>query len=61
MTLTSAIDAYLTLKRSLGAGLKTQETMLRAFGRALGEIPLDALSSAIIGSRRSISWELIVS
>ncbi len=37
MTLTSAIDAYLTLKRSLGAGLKAQETMLRAFGRALGE------------------------
>jgi integrase/recombinase XerD len=45
MTLTSAIDAYLTLKRSLGAGLKAQETILRAFGRALGEIPLDAISA----------------
>jgi len=46
MTLTSAIDAYLTLKRSLGAGLQAQETMLRAFGRVLGEIPLDAISAA---------------
>src|SRR5713101_3372393 len=45
MTLTSAIDAYLTLKRSLGAGLKAQETILRAFGRALGEIPLDAIAA----------------
>ena len=45
MTLTSAIDAYLTLKRSLGACLKAQETILRAFGRALGEIPLDAISA----------------
>ena len=41
MTRTSAIDASLTLKRSLGAGLQAQETMLRAFGRVLGEIPLD--------------------
>ena len=45
MTRTRAIDAYLTLKRSLGAGLKAQETILRAFGRALGEIPLDAISA----------------
>lgn len=45
MTLTSAIDAYLTLKRSLGAGLQAQETILRAFGRALGEIPLDAIAA----------------
>jgi len=45
MTLTSAIDASLTLKRSLGAGLKAQETILRAFGRALGDIPLDAIAA----------------
>jgi len=45
MTLTSAIDAYLTLKRSLGAGLKAQETILRAFGRALGDIPLGAIAA----------------
>ena len=48
MTLTSAIDASLTLKRSLGAGLQAQETMLRAFGRVLGEIPLDAIAAARI-------------
>ena len=45
MTLTSAIDAYVTLKRSLGAGLQAQESILRAFGRALGEIPLDAITA----------------
>jgi site-specific recombinase XerD len=45
MTRTSAIDAYLTLKRSLGAGVKAQETILRAFGRALGDIPLDAIAA----------------
>ena len=45
MTLTSAIDAYLTLKRSLGAGLKAQQTILRAFSRTVGDIPLDAISA----------------
>ena len=35
MTLTSAIDAYVTLKRSLGAGLQAQASILRAFGRAV--------------------------
>jgi site-specific recombinase XerC len=45
MTLTSAIDAYLTLKRSLGAGLQAQASMLRAFGRAVGDIPLDAITA----------------
>ncbi|MDH3599030.1 MAG: hypothetical protein OEU26_05250 [Candidatus Tectomicrobia bacterium] len=45
MTLISAIDAYLTLKRSLGAGLKSQETILRVFSRTVGDIPLDAISA----------------
>ena len=45
MPLTSAIDAYLTLKRSLGAGLQAQESILRAFGRAVGDIPLDAITA----------------
>jgi integrase/recombinase XerD len=50
MTLTSAIDGYLTLKRSLGAGLQTQESMLRAFGRAVGDIPLDAIAAEACAS-----------
>ena len=45
MTLTSAIDGYLTLTRSLGAGLQAQASMLRAFGRAVGDIPLDAIAA----------------
>jgi integrase/recombinase XerD len=45
MTLTSAINAYVTLKRSLGAGLQAQESILRAFGRAVGDIPLDAITA----------------
>jgi len=45
MTLTSAIDGYLTLKRSLGAGLQAQESILRAFGRAVGDIPLDTIAA----------------
>jgi hypothetical protein len=45
MTLTSAIDGYLTRKRSLGAGVQAQESILWAFGRALGDIPLDAIAS----------------
>jgi len=47
MTLTSAIDGYLTLKRSLGAGLQAQESILRAFGRAVGDIPLDAITAEV--------------
>jgi integrase/recombinase XerD len=44
MTLTDAIEAYLTLKRSLGAVFTSQASILRAFGRTLGDIPLDAVS-----------------
>lgn len=45
MTLTTAIEAYVTLKRSLGAVFTAQEAILRAFGRTLGDIPLEAISA----------------
>ena len=45
MMLTDAIEAYLRLKRSLGAVFTAQETILRAFGRTLGDIPLEAISA----------------
>lgn len=44
MTLTRAIEAYVTLKRSLGAVFTAQAAILHAFGRAVGDIPLDAIS-----------------
>jgi integrase/recombinase XerD len=47
MTLTSAIDAYLTLKRSLGTVFTAQASILRAFGRAVGDMPLDAISTEV--------------
>ena len=37
MTLTESIDAYLTLKRSLGAVFSADTRVLRSFGRAFGE------------------------
>jgi len=37
MTLTSAIDGYLTLKRSSGPACR-RSIILRAFGRAVGDI-----------------------
>jgi integrase/recombinase XerD len=45
MRLSSAIEAYLTLKRSLGAVFTAQESILRAFGRILGDIPLETISA----------------
>lgn len=45
MTLTHAIDTYLTLKRSLGALFSNQEVILRAFSRAVGDLPLDTISA----------------
>ena len=45
MPLTSAIDADVMLKRSLGAGWQAQETILRACGRAVGAIPRDAMAA----------------
>jgi integrase/recombinase XerD len=43
MTLTDAIDSYLTLKRSLGAVFSAETRILHSFGRALGDIPLDTI------------------
>jgi site-specific recombinase XerD len=45
MTLTDAIEAYVTLKRSLGAVFTAQASILRAFGRTLGDISLDTISA----------------
>ncbi|ETX08294.1 tyrosine-type recombinase/integrase [Candidatus Entotheonella palauensis] len=50
MTLTEAIEAYLTLKRSLGAIFSSQASILRAFGRTLGDIPIDTISSEACSS-----------
>ncbi len=43
MTLTEAIEAYIALKRSLGAVFSAETRILRSFGRALGDIPLDTI------------------
>jgi len=45
MTLATAIEAYVALKRSLGAVFTAQEAILRAFARTLGDIPLEAISA----------------
>ncbi len=45
MTLSTAIEAYVALKRSLGAVFKAQEPILRAFDRTLGDIALEAISA----------------
>ncbi|MGB5192880.1 MAG: tyrosine-type recombinase/integrase [Polyangiales bacterium] len=43
MTLNEAVDAYITMKRSLGAVFSTDTRILRSFARALGDIPLDTV------------------
>lgn len=45
MTLLPAIEAYVELKRSLGAVFSTDARILRSFGRSLGDVPLDAISA----------------
>jgi len=45
MTLLPAIDAYVELKRSLGAVFSTDSRILRSFGRSLGDAPLGAISA----------------
>lgn len=47
MTLTDAIEAYITLKRSLGAVFTSQASILRAFGRTLGDMSLDTISAEV--------------
>ena len=39
----TAIEDYLSLKRSLGAVFATETRILHAFGRTLGDMPLDAI------------------
>ena len=43
MTLNEAVDAYITMKRSLGAVFSTDTRILHSFARALGDIPLDTV------------------
>jgi site-specific recombinase XerD len=45
MTLTTAIEAYLRLKRSLGAKFVAEERILRAFARACGDRAPQTLSA----------------
>lgn len=45
MTLTEAIDAYISLKRSLGAVFSADTRILHAFARALGDIPLKTIDA----------------
>ena len=48
MTLFAAIDAFVTLKQSLGAKYAAEARILRSFGRATGDIGLDAIQPAAI-------------
>ena len=48
MTLLEAIDAYITLKRSLGAVFRADTRVLRSFGRAFGDIPLGGIDRKAI-------------
>jgi integrase/recombinase XerD len=43
MTLTEAIESYLSLKQSLGAVFSADARILRSFGRVLGDVPLDSI------------------
>ena len=45
MTLTTAINAYVALKRSLGAVFSGQQSILRSFARTIGDVPLEEISS----------------
>lgn len=46
MTLLPAIAAYVTLKRALGAVFSVDARILRAFGRALGDVAVRAITPA---------------
>ncbi len=43
MTLNEAVDAYITMKRSLGAVFSTDTRILHSFAHTLGDIPLDTV------------------
>lgn len=44
MTSTELITEYLTHKRALGHGFKSEETVLRAFAKCLGDKPLEQIT-----------------
>ena len=44
MKLLPAIEDYVSLRRALGAEFSSAVKMLRAFGRAVGDVPVDAIS-----------------
>lgn len=44
MNLEKAISKYVGLKRSLGAVFSVDERILRAFGRTIGDVPIDYIS-----------------
>lgn len=44
MTLSEAVESYLTLKRSLGAVFSADARILHSFGRALGNVPIGSIS-----------------
>jgi site-specific recombinase XerD len=46
MNLQAAIDSYLCLKRSLGAVFLAETRILRSFGRAVGDIPIDTIDAS---------------
>ena len=43
--LLAAIDSYLSLKRSLGAVFSAETRILTSFGRALGDVPVETITS----------------
>ncbi len=45
MTLLSAIEDYVSLRRTLGAEFSSAAKMLRAFGRAVGDVSVDTIST----------------
>ena len=45
MKLEAAIDVYVSLKRSLGAVFSADTRILRSFARALGDVPVEAITS----------------
>jgi integrase/recombinase XerD len=44
MTLIPAIDAYVNVRRALGADFTTAAKILRFFGRTIGNLPLESIS-----------------
>lgn len=46
MTLSSAVEAYVMLKQSLGAVFSVDARILRAFVRAVGDVPVNAVTPA---------------